>query len=141
MATTSSTPTKPPLLNERDRRGTKIRTLNADVTTIARIAPDGPGRCYILEMDIVGVRLLTAAATLPAGYGLTRRAVFVTDANNVVSQIGTTDTIGTDRVTDANITLTVSTDGTNININVSAEYPTDWSVDCYTIMVDQFQVG
>lgn len=142
MATTSSTPTKPPLLNERDRRGTKVRTLNADLTTIARFIPQRPGCCYIVNIDVIGVRLLTAGATLPAGYGVSRRAVFITDANTVVSQIGSTDTIGTDRVTDSsNFSVSLSTDGTNVNVNISAEYPADWSVYGVIEEVDQYQVG
>lgn len=141
MASTSSTPTKPARLNERNRQGAKTRTLNADVTTIGQFIPDRPGVAYLLNIVVVGVRLLTAQAPLPVAYALSRRALFMTDASGVVTQQGATGTIGSDLTTDANISLTVSTDGTNINIAVSAEYPTDWSVACTTNIVDQFQVG
>lgn len=130
-----------PLLNERDRRGTKIRTLNADMTTIARLTPARPGVVYAMFIRIVGVRLLTSAGTTPAGFVYWRYAVFLTSATGVVTQLGTTETIGTDKETDSSASVLVSTDGTNINIQASASYPTDWSVNDDTVIMDQVMVG
>lgn len=130
-----------PLLNERDRRGTKIRVSTADMTTIARLTPARPGVVYAMFIRIVGVRLLSAAATQPAGYVYWRYAVFITSATGVVSQIGTTETIGTDKETDSAASVLVSTDGTNINVQASAAYPTDWSVNDDTVIVDQVNIG
>ena len=131
-----------PLLNERDRRGTKIRVSTADMTTIARLTPSRTGVIYGMFIRIVGVRVLSAAsATQPAGYVYWRYCAFITSAAGVVSQIGSTETIGTDKETDSAASVLVSTDGTNINIQASAAYPTDWSVSVDTDVNDQVLVG
>jgi hypothetical protein len=131
-----------PLLNERDRRGTKLQTTNADLTTVARLTPDKKGAVYSVWIHVVGTRLLTAAsATLPAVYSYIRRAVFATSSAGVVTLVGSVQTIGTDVETDSGATIDVATDGTNVDVKVSASYATNWSAHVDTVVMDQVNVG
>ena len=130
-----------PLLNERDRRGTKIRVSTSDWTTIARFVPNRAGVAHAITLQIAGFRVLTAAGPQPAAFFYTRRALFVTDSTGAVTQIGATGTLGTDLETDAGSDVSVTTDGTNIDVKVTCSWPTDWSVNASTIIVDQFNVG
>lgn len=131
-----------PLLNERDRRGTKIRVSTADFTPIARLTPAKPGAVYDLIVNIVGVRVLTAATTQPAAFAYWRRITLVTSSTGAISQVGTTQTLGTDNETDAGADLLLAVDSTTgLTISASASYPTDWSVYCTTVTNDQALVG
>lgn len=131
-----------PRLNERDRRGTKIRTLNANVTVVGRLIPQKKGAIYYLDIIVVGVRILDGqSATQPAGYAYRRVAAFITSATGAVTQLGTPDTIGTDKETDSDASIQVVTDGTNVDVMVSASYPTDWSCYVTDVTNDQVLVG
>lgn len=126
-----------PLLNERDRRGTKSTSTGADTLTVARLTPDKASSVYAMFIRVVGVRLASSAGPQPAGFVYWRYAVFVTDSAGAVTQIGATETIGTDKETDAGASLTVTTDGTNIDVQVSASYPANWSANVDTVVSDQ----
>lgn len=126
-----------PLLNERDYRGTKLASTNADFVNVARLVPDKKSAAYAMFIRVVGIRRSNAAADQPAAYVYWRYALFVTSAAGVVTQVGATETIGTDKETDAGATLLVVTDGTNVDVKVSAAYPTNWSANVDTVVSTQ----
>lgn len=130
-----------PLLNETDRRGIKIRTTNADKTVVARLTPAKKGGVYMLDIRVVGVRVLTSATTQPAAFVYWRYAAYVTSATGAVTQVGAVSTLGADKETDAGADIWVETDGTNVDISVSASYPTDWSVYVIDVVNDQVLIG
>jgi hypothetical protein len=123
-----------PLLNERDRRGTKIRVSTADFTPIARMTPQKKGAVYDMQIRIVGVRVLTALGAQPAAYAYLRRITVVTDSTGAVTQVGTTQTLGTDNETDAGATINIAVDS-SLGVTISASDNVD------TVTNDQVLVG
>lgn len=127
-----------PKFHTRNRQGVHFATTNADVTQIA-LFDTVPSTAYQLDVKVTG--FTTSGAAAPAAYAYWRRALYVTNGDGVVTQVGANQTPAADLESDAGATLGLAVVGTQVVLTISAAFPTNWVLDAYIGVADDVNMS